>query len=76
MDLPFREHGPRVLEKVRSIHEREFVAADVLEIAAPTHISSRQASAHHISSSSLPFVSGMKATTNTSEAAAAAVQNP
>lgn len=25
-DLPFREHGPRVLEKVRSIHEREFAA--------------------------------------------------
>ncbi|WP_437945337.1 SDR family NAD(P)-dependent oxidoreductase [Sorangium sp. So ce296] len=27
MDLPFREHGPRVLEKVRSIHEREFAAS-------------------------------------------------
>ncbi|WP_437725855.1 SDR family NAD(P)-dependent oxidoreductase [Sorangium sp. So ce861] len=26
-DLPFREHGPRVLEKVRSIHEREFAAS-------------------------------------------------
>ncbi|WP_437684224.1 SDR family NAD(P)-dependent oxidoreductase [Sorangium sp. So ce131] len=25
-DLPFREHGPRVLEKVRSIYEREFAA--------------------------------------------------
>ncbi|WP_438016872.1 SDR family NAD(P)-dependent oxidoreductase [Sorangium sp. So ce315] len=25
-DLPFREHGPRVLEKVRTIHERDFAA--------------------------------------------------
>ncbi|WP_437733564.1 SDR family NAD(P)-dependent oxidoreductase [Sorangium sp. So ce1335] len=25
-DLPFREHGPRVLEKVRAIHEAEFAA--------------------------------------------------